>query len=79
MTVARRDGRRSSGKRVKSLFFNTFGKKGPLFIMNMTTDGKWRLSFEVAAQNQMKHQVSLAPAIQVASDGASAKQASTTK
>ena len=32
--------------------------------MNMMTDGKWRLSFEVAAQNQMKHQVSFAPEIQ---------------
>jgi hypothetical protein len=74
MTVAKRDGRRSSGKRVKSRFFSTLGKNGPLFIMNMTTDGKWRLSFDVAAQNQMKHQVSFAPAIQIASDGASAMQ-----
>ena len=64
MNVAKREGRRSSGKCVNSLFFSAFGKNGPLFIMNMMTDGKWRLSFEVAAQNQMKHQTSFAPEIQ---------------
>ncbi len=30
--------------------------------MNMITDGKRWLTFEVAAQNQMKHHSSLAPA-----------------
>src|SRR4026207_2516790 len=62
--AANREGRRSSGEGGKSCFVSAFGKKGPLFIMNMMTDGKWRLSFEVAAQNQMKHQVSFAPEIQ---------------
>ena len=34
---------------------SSFGKNGPLFIINMITDGKWWFSFEVAAQNQMQH------------------------
>ena len=40
MTVAKVEGRRSSGKSLKSRFFRIFGKKGPLFIMNMMTWGK---------------------------------------
>jgi hypothetical protein len=47
--------------------------------MNWMTDGKWRLSFEVAAQNQMKHQVSFAPEIQRSFPAANAMQTSTTK
>src|SRR5262245_62990323 len=64
MVVAKREARRSSGKFANSRFFRNCGKKGPLFIMNMMTDGKWLLIFEAAAQNQMKHHVILAPAIQ---------------
>jgi hypothetical protein len=41
-----------------------FGKNGPLFIITWITDGKWSLTFEVAAQNQMKHQTSLQNATQ---------------
>src|SRR5215468_4313685 len=78
IVAAKRDGRRSSGKWVKRLFFKALGKKGPLFIMNMMTDGKCWLSFEVAAQNQMKHQVSFAPEIQRSFPLATAMQTSTT-
>ena len=65
--------------RVLSFFFSAFGKKGPLFIMNMMTDGKCRLSFEVAAQNQMQHQLSFAPEIQRSFSAAKARQTSSTK
>ena len=67
-----------SDNEVKSRFFSTFGKNGPLFIMNMMTDGKWPLSFDVAAQNQMKHHVSFAPEIQRSPVAAAAKHTSTT-
>ena len=51
-----------------------FGKNGPLFIMNMITPGKWWFSFDVAAQNQMRHQITLQPAIHRASVLATTRQ-----
>src|SRR6185369_7592096 len=60
---ARRDGRRSSGYAAKSRFLRFAGAKGPLFTMNMMTDGKWWLSLEVAAQNQIAHHTTLQPEI----------------
>ena len=64
--AARRDGRRSSGYETKSRFLSAAGANGPLFTMNMMTDGKWWLSFEVAAQNQIAHHTSLQAEIQSA-------------
>src|SRR5262245_61561434 len=64
IAAARRDGRRSSGYHVKSRFFSHAGKNGPLFIITMITDGKWPLIFEVAAQNQIAHQIVLQAEIQ---------------
>jgi hypothetical protein len=76
---AKRDGRRSSGKFVNRLRLRNFGKNGPLFIMNMITDGKWRFHFETAAQIQMNDQVSFAPEIQRPFAAASVMQPSTTQ
>ncbi len=64
MKFAKGDGRRSSGKLVNRLFLRNLGKKGPLFIMNMITDGKWLFHFETAAQIQMKDHTIFAPEIQ---------------
>ena len=47
------------GRTTNRRFLSHFGKNGPLFIITWITDGKWWLTFEVAAQNQMKHQTSL--------------------
>ena len=47
--------------------------------MTMMTDGKWWLSFEVAAQNQIAHQTTLQPEIQSASPSATARQTSATQ
>ena len=40
IVAASRDGRRSSGYETKSRFLSAFGANGPLFTMNMMTDGK---------------------------------------
>src|SRR5690349_376613 len=56
IAAASREGRRSSGYDAKSRLFSQRGKNGPLLIITMITDGKWPLSFEVAAQNQIAHQ-----------------------
>jgi hypothetical protein len=72
------DGRRSSGYATKSRFFNHFGKKGPLFIITMMTDGKWSLTFEVAAQNQIAPQSTLHAESHSASPLATVRQTSAT-
>src|SRR5688572_30647223 len=59
ITAAMREGRRSSGYDTNRRFFSQLGKNGPLFIITMMTLGKWWLSFEVAAQNQIAHQTHL--------------------
>ncbi len=74
---AKPDGRRSSGKSVKRPFLRNFGKNGPLFIMNMITDGKWLFHLETAAQIQMNDQVSFAPEIQRSSAAAKTSAAIT--
>src|SRR5262245_43225053 len=79
IVVARREGRRSSGYDAKSRFFSAAGASGPLFTMNMMTDGKWWLSFEVAAQNQMAHHTTLQAEIQSASRLAAVRQTSATQ
>ena len=76
--AASRDGRRSSGYATKSRCLSHFGKNGPLFIITMMTDGKWWLSFEVAAQNQMQAHSILQAEIQSASSEASVRQTSAT-
>ena len=44
---------------MKSLSFSHLGKKGPLFIITWITDGKWSLTFDVAAQNQIPPQTNI--------------------
>jgi hypothetical protein len=51
-----------------------FGKNGPLFIITMMTLGKWWLSLEVAAQNQIAHQITWQAGIQSASALATKRQ-----
>ena len=79
MKLASREGRRSSGYATKSRRLTHDGKKGPLFIITMITDGKWWLSFEVAAQNQMQAQISLHAEIQTPPAEAAVRQSSATK
>ena len=74
IAAAMREGRRSSGYEAKSRFFSLFGKKGPLFIITMITDGKWWLTLEVAAQNQMAPHRTLHAEIHRASPLATVRQ-----
>src|SRR5262245_38680127 len=77
--AAVREGRRSSGYETNRRFFSHFGKKGPLFIITMITDGKWSLSFEVAAQNQIEHHTTLHADSQSASACATTRHTSATQ
>ena len=79
ISAAMRDGRRSSGYEVNRRFFSHFGKNGPLFIITMITDGKWELSFEVAAQNQIAHQTTLQAESQSPSPNATVRHTSATQ
>src|SRR5262249_62134891 len=54
MMVAKREARRSSGKCANRLFFRNFGKKGRLVIMNMMTDGQWRVVVQHVGERQQK-------------------------
>ena len=63
----------------KANIFSQVGKNGPLFIITMITDGKWWLTFEVAAQNQMAHQMTLQAEIHMASPLATVRQTSATQ
>src|SRR5262245_35800605 len=79
ISAAIREGRRSSGYDVNKRFFSQRGKKGPLFIITMITDGKWWLSFEVAAQNQIAHHTTLQAESHSASAEATVRQTSATQ
>src|SRR3990172_7539398 len=79
IATANEEGRRSSGYDANRRFFSHFGKKGPLFIITMITDGKWSLTFEVAAQNQIMAQSTLQAEIHSASPLATVRQTSATK
>src|SRR5439155_15135689 len=79
IVTARREGRRSSGYDTKSRRFSAFGKNGPLFIITMMTLGKWWFTFEVAAQNQIAHQIALQAESQIPSAWAAARHTSATQ